>query len=637
MAPLLAASAEYEPTREAAVGLLRGVLRELEAHGTSTDPSIAVEVMRTYAALAREEPHPDKRAELWRKSLAIASRFDSPAVVDCLAEVSVDASQDPYSTLSTRDRLTLLGAAKRSLDDAIGCVTEPGTTAQLLGRKAAVLRQRSTFEGRARGRQAAQPTVQAAERCAKRAVALNRRAPLLVEAGLCAWHRGRWSSDDAMYKGAIEEAEELILEAASDLDLARLALAYLHRMTFRHSEAAAAYLRFAESTARVRLVYRNSHLLSDSTIGLWYTLRPTGVLPDELPAALNLAERSIAAGYDDARNLLCLAFLRGITEPANIEIDDLTESLGVAGFDWNDLADRVSAPGDGVVGVLARGMNHGGTWSRIATFVSTFAADVDLATEIARVGAQLGPHDPIVLTNYARLLITRDGPAASRRRATRLLDQAAQFADRRFMWWRLVRAELDEASVATPSSTSAIDRVERLSRLQDVAKAFRQLEGIPDPAERGRRFEAFFATLARLTLAVSEGSYVTHRADGTRRQWDGHVECGGHSYRVELKWEGSPLEEKSVSHFLDGIEPATCGGLIFSMSGFAPGAVSRARREATEKRAVLLIGESEARQVFLAYTRLDDLILRRRRIFDKTGDPYPPLDTSVVDADMPMS
>ena len=355
-----------------------------------------------------------------------------------------------------------------------------------------------------------------------------------------------------------------------------------------------------------------------------------------LTEARSFLEAAVAAGYSNARIVTDLAFICAIVDgphAADIAMRSLHANPGV---DWSQAVKLCAEhePHDIYSRGFVLGMDQSAVWTRLGTFVLTFMKDRQFAKALYRTAESLGPNDPVALTNLARLLVSMN-TNEGRLEAERLLQRAQNFADRRFIWWRVVLMELEEqkrkasgesdpGELQSSHSYSAIKfpSVVNLSRLK---QQFRTLELDPELQERGYELERLVYELARLTFGTAAPPCQIERdARGVIRKIDGFFRHESDRYRVECKWKSNPASQNDVLIFRNKLDVVGISGLFISISGFRDTAIAQAR-EYRNERAILLMDGSEVRAVFGGLIRFDDVMTKKRRYFDLQSTCFYPV------------
>ena len=229
----------------------------------------------------------------------------------------------------------------------------------------------------------------------------------------------------------------------------------------------------------------------------------------------------------------------------------------------------------------------------------------------------------MLLTNLSRVLVAA-GDAHSLESAKAYLDQAAQYADRAFVWWRAVKDDWSKAMGGPvrhqkgPPSGSAKGNSDS-SICQRGSTRLRSKSWRRNCA--GRQFEDLFVDLLRLTFG-SENVQGSHQIGMfNKRQVDAVFKWQGVLYRVELKWHKRALGPEVIDVFRTILDTAEVRGLMVSMSGYTDGAIEAAYTLGKEHTLLLLDGE-EMRRIFDGASRLELLIEKKLDSFQRTGNPY---------------
>jgi len=276
---------------------------------------------------------------------------------------------------------------------------------------------------------------------------------------------------------------------------------------------------------------------------------------------------------------------------------------------------------------FALGIQSGIVLTRLGTFAKDFLKDTELGGALYRQAQRLSPNDPIVLTNLARFLLD-EGSSRDHVEIERLLQKAANFADRRFTWWRVLRNRLHTLQGHPSTVIQRMRRPESYSSVRSVNerhKIFQAIEACHDKAQRGLSFEKFMNELAGVSFLDYFPSYVV-RTPGTRRdrrQIDNAFYCSrGHAYLAEYRWEKQQVNYDPVIKLYGrlravGVETA---GIVVSMSGFNEGAIAEAGKY--KERCILLIDGDEVRSIINGEVHFDELIQIKKQYYDVRGEIY---------------
>jgi hypothetical protein len=585
---------------------------------------------RIFAQLAVEERTARARTAQWKKSMAtleaLWKKGPQVTLADAFGLLTVDCYQDVFSDLDLADRQKFLRTGRDCLDHAIDHLcSDSHEKSNLLARKSSILRQLAMSDVTRELR-----TKRFAESlgCARRAVELSKNQGSLLELGLSEWAVARYQQTDELYAATLRSAEKHLKDSArSGSEIANLSILRFYRLTFRPLEACDTLQGFLSEVTDRRRLLRDGFVYAEACIQLWYHRYPDDVVQRHLVAARDLLEAAVVAGYQNARTLTDLAYVVAIMDGAvegGIALNDICASD--ANISWDEAA-RLVAEADltdpAALG-FALGINQSAVWTLLGTFAWNFKKDQVLAEALYRYAVRLDAGNPVALTNLARFLIDKDLKEASR-----LVRKAGEFADRRFTWWRTVKAEI-ETKESPPPTGKQIRQASRLQvssipgrfqKFKDLSKRFRLVQGLADHQQRGFELERLFYDLANLTVGMAAPPYRIPHAEGGMAQIDGYFEHRGYSYRVECKWTAQPIDRADVALFSDKLEVVGVSGLFVSMSGFTEAAVGGARSLRGTK-AILLMDGDEAQNVFNQLLNFDELMTRKQVYFYQRSEPY---------------
>lgn len=584
----------------------------------------------TYGELALEATTPAERTAFWRKALTtvdpsgpsgepeLASASD---LAKASSAIAVDCFQDVFSDLDFRARQTFLRSARDRIDAVLGKTADTSTIGELLARKSSVLRHLALGELTPQGRVR---RLDESQRCASRGVQQVRSWSTVLELGLSEWALARHEASDEEYAIRLRRAEEYLSDPILEsYEAAQLALARFYRLTFQSLKACHAFPRERAKGSSYRRILRDSYILGEAATQLWFADYPEELVAAHLADAQSLLESAIAAGYCNARIIVALAYvaaIKGGVEQGSTVLADICTKADVA---W-DRAVKLAldaSPANLFEFGFALGIDQSAVWTRLGTFASRFLGDQELAEGLYRAATRLDPHDAIALTNLARFLV-RHRLTSGSQEARRLIQKAQNFADRRFIWWRAVLAELERSTRVPSGPTLKVTRElrEHFKDLKDLKREFRRVEGLGGQ-QRGYELERLVFELSRLTVGTAAPPYRIERVGGGISQIDGYFEHGTDKYRVECKWLSTPADHNDIIAFADKIDVAGVGGLFISMSGFTESAIGRTREQRGQK-AILLMDGTEVRTVFSLQLNFDDVMARKRQYFDQCSEPY---------------
>lgn len=154
--------------------------------------------------------------------------------------------------------------------------------------------------------------------------------------------------------------------------------------------------------------------------------------------------------------------------------------------------------------------------------------------------------------------------------------------------------------------------------LDELKQEFFVLSAMKDnPQERGRRFEQFLNRLFDLFDLEPRLSYVIRW-----EQIDGAFSFDTDDYIIEAKWTTAPVEVKEATHFADKVREKgkNALGLLVSMGGFTSGTIEKFGRSTP----FMTMDGADMMCVLEQRARLDDLLRRKKRHANETGECYFP-------------
>jgi Restriction endonuclease len=579
--------------------------------------------------LALEENQATERTNAWGNAIRVLKPFyqqNDADLADAYATLVVDAAQDGLNLLESGQRHALLVNSLQWLNRTIKASTNVESKSELLARKSSVLRHLAHYEV---GDAAIRARCSESYRCAVLAVETFRAPAQVLELALSEWKLGSYEKTDEKYIERMNRTDELFRDPVlNDFAPALFALPSFYRLTFRPLEACNS---FPISTTDVRRLLRASYLYAEAATQLWFKNFPSEIVNGHLERANSLLETALAAGYANARILVDLAFthaaLNGVDAGTTV-LNDLAKGGRVSWSKALELIATIQETNE-LVKAFALGIDDSRVITQLGTFAKRFGQNADLAEALYRVAIRLRGTDAIALTNLARLLVER-GSTFDLQEASRLVQKAAQFSDRRFSWWRTVKddlerkLELDVARKPSPGRTISHNK-EPYKDKSSIRKEFQKLDqplvDSDAKAARGYELENLLYQMARLTFPMAVGSYQFVVIESMKRQTDGYFRHAGEKYRVECKWKDQPIKADAIDKFFMSLDVAGISGLFVSMSGFEAAAETSARFRGKE-RPILLMDGNEVRALMSLQIGFDDIIDQKRAHFDQRSDPY---------------
>lgn len=584
--------------------------------------------------MAYEESSPENRSQRWRKALALLKRSLTDGVsaemASAYALLAVDCQQDSFSNVSEAARLEYLRTARGFVKTALEQPQADEMKGILLARKSSLLRHQAVYE---LSSQQKLSRLQESVRCADLAVNTSRQIGTILESAIS---KATWAPHeltDENYSEYLAEAERRFTDNPLRTDeVANLALCSFYKSTYRPLDVCETYLVITKRFKQVRRVLRGSYVYAEAVIQLRFANYPEEVVRKHLQEAKTLVELAVGSGYRDARLITAWAHLVAIVDGATAGETALSH-LRTDGnkVSWEHVTELVTDAdlSNPLAYGLALGIDQSSVWTSLGTFARRYLRDESLAEVFYRTAMKLDPRNPVALTNLARLLVLQ-GNESRWIEADQLLHLASSYSDRRYVWWRSVRALLNERKAqlrSLPKSNATALNARRhepstFKNIKELNDHFKVIEQLTNCQKRGYELEKLVCELARLTFGVTgSGAYRLKRPGGLRPQVDGYFETHKHEpYRVECKWENTPTGPKDVGFFVKKLDVA--GGLFISMSGFTDGAVVEAKDAVKAGRPILLMDGNEARCVLARQIRFDELMYIKRWHLNRESNPY---------------
>lgn len=572
--------------------------------------------------LAFEENAPQKRRKRWENALKlIGSQWQiaaSSKLAYTYSSLAVDCFKDKLSNVEIEFSKKILMTANKYLGETIRQSSSPKIKSNLLVRKSSVLRHISILEFSKHYRLR---RLQTSWRCANRANIEYRMPATILELGLSEWALARYEEiSNKEYLERLKTAEEHFKDAvAAKFEPAWLALSRFYRMTFRPLDACNSFPRSVTQIKHIRRMLRESYIYSEAAIQLWYGRYPKELVNDHLSESLGILELANTAGYDNARIITNLSFERAILqgpEMGNTSFNDICSKKGDVFWDQAERIVSDANKSDLISYALALGINQGAVWTKLGTYARDFLKNQTLSEGCYQYAVRLNPRDPVALTNLARFLISQ-GEQSSLDEARRYLQQAESSSDRRFRWWRVVLAELEETEKEFNQKRK--EQAKRQKRIpikipkftndKDIKGLIRVAESLTDTRQRGYCLEMAIYEIAKLTLGMGAEYEIEHREPNIP-SISGNLIFKADKYKVKCKWKKTKTNHKDLNIFFDKLEEEGNPGIFISMSDFDD-SVSEVAEEFGEKQKIILINGYEARSIIFCRINFDDLLTRK--------------------------
>jgi hypothetical protein len=180
------------------------------------------------------------------------------------------------------------------------------------------------------------------------------------------------------------------------------------------------------------------------------------------------------------------------------------------------------------------------------------------------------------------------------------------------------RERLDAERAAYEKQTEVLRRFS--DELEDLRTEFLRLFALPDSQaqQRGREFEPFLNRLFQLFDLEPRLSYSLER-----EQIDGAFTFDTDDYIIEAKWRKDKVSRAEADSFDKKVERKgkNALGLIVSIEGFTADAIS----EYSQRTKFMTMDGADMMAVLTGQHRLEDLLGRKKRHANETGECYFPV------------
>jgi tetratricopeptide (TPR) repeat protein len=470
-------------------------------------------------------------------------------------------------------------------------------------------------------------------RCIEKSLAINEDTWFsYVELGNCHWKMANFEKKLENFNDKISLAESAYVKSQSIYYSVHniLPLCRLYKETYQTAPFLAAFKLYESTEKNKRRFLQNSYVIAEATIKMYYSNFPAEILLEYLAKSDRLLTEAINAGFNEARTIINLAFIKAIKGELSIgkRVIQTLKTTESDSFDWTTIIDDLEIlkeSTDLFSQGFVLGIDDAGIWNGLGTFAMTFLDDLNLAIKMYKIALTFNPSNPIAATNLARALVRTDLDISTLKEAEYYISKAESSSTFRFQWWRDVRNEinfarksaLDSEDLAKSSSTPKLSF--KFSKIADIYKAYLQLKELKSPQERGFDFEKLIRAYFQLSLGNSVGSHriVSSAID----QIDAAFFFEKNFYRVEVKWTKKKTDHTDVSDFYFKIKTFGVTGLLISINGFSESAIERAKSLKNEVRLLLMDGE-EIELTLKGTISFDQAIIIKQLYFYLQDNPY---------------
>jgi tetratricopeptide (TPR) repeat protein len=624
---------QAEINRDKVNGYLLNALVLAEKYAIENPMDGANEKAYILKELALEESKTDKRNLRWKEALftlekAIKQNL-SYQLVEAYSYLVVDSVQDEFSGITTAQQTNDLRTAYSFIEQCLKKVESSTQKSILLSRKSSIIRYLAFKE---LTNDLIKLRLEESLRCAELATRIHATGFSYLELALCEWAIANYEDSDESYSQRLKDTEKhLRFDLLKDDENALLTLVRFYRQNALPQNCCEVFPKTIDEFKNIRKLLRSVYLYAEAAISLWYSKYPVEIVNKHLNTSRGLLEIAISAGYNNARNIVDLAYIQSIqgsVEDGNTTLNEVNLEGNM--IDWALVMDKIHNPYnlDALFSAFVLGIDNCGVWTRLGTYAKMFMEDIDLSESMYRAAIRIDPRNPIALTNLARLLVNEYDDEESLSEAKRVIQKASNYANKRFCWWRQVLHQIEEYESNGTKLIKAKNKPyvpiteKKISNIKQVKKKYFEVSKLESPQERGRELEKLFYELAKLTFPVAESPYNFNRmVDGTY-QIDGYFKLDSDRYRVECKWHSSEnVDSNEITIFANKLDAFGVAGILISMTDFSSVAVGEARKLSSQK-PILLINGTEMEKVFVGEQNLDQLIQVKRAHFDKSSNPY---------------
>jgi hypothetical protein len=586
--------------------------------------------LESLSELADIEYDIQKRAFLWdklfKKLLDFLNQFSNneEIVLHC-ADIIIAYVQEPFIGKDFHLLKSALGILKGKVDSLID-KRGISSSSELLVKKAAILRNFSKYQTTS---EAQKLMVQQALRCVEKSISISPDPWYsYLELGNCQWRYSDFEKRIQGFNERISLAENAYLQS-QDLKYTihnTLALCRLYKETFQTAPFLSAFKTYERIENNRRRFLQNSYYLAETVIRMFYAKFPPEILSDYLSKSDALLNEAISSGYNDARIITDLAFIKGAKGEVSVgeHILKTLKTSSTATFDWNIIIEDIKLIKDSndlFSKGFVLGIDDASTWNKLGTFAITFLDDIDLALKMYEAALHFNPANPIALTNLSRTLLKTSLDDSTLEDAEYYISKAASASTFRFQWWRQVKADVEAArnSFTKTQPVNATKHNFNLSKIADLYKFYLSLKEMNNAQERGYEFEKLIANYFQISLGNSISS---HRIKSTTiEQIDAAFHFEKDYYRVEAKWTKDKTDHTDIADFYFKLQTIGVTGLFISINGFTDTAVERARKLKTEVKVLLMDGD-EIEATLRGSPTFDEAIRLKQLYFYLEDNPY---------------
>ncbi len=572
-----------------------------------------------------------KRAILWdklfKKTIDFINQYseNEETVVHC-SDIIVSYIHEPFISKDFHLLKKGLSIIKSKLDALIS-LKGINNSSSLLVKKAAILRNFSSFQPT---QEAQKSMLEQAIRCVEKSLSGSDHTWFsLLELGHCHLKSSNFEKTLKSFNEKISQAENAYLQSQDLLCTIQntLALCCLYKETYQTSPFLSAYRTYERIEKNRRRFLQNSFHLAETVIRMYYSYFPAEILSEYLLKADALLNEAISAGFNDARIITDLAFVKAAKGEVSVGeyILKTLKTSSSSTFDWNIIIEDIKSinnSNDLFSQGFVLGIDDASTWNKLGTFAINFLDDIDLGLRMYEAALHFNPKNPIVLTNIARALLQTPLDESTIEKAEYYISKAASCSTFRFQWWRQVRIDVELAKSKLSNSTIVKPAQPKfnLEKIADLYKFYMSLKEMDNPQTRGYELEKLMDSYFLVSLGNSIRSHRI-KSGMMEQQIDAAFDFEKAFYRVETKWTKDKADHTDVNNFCVKLNTVGVTGLLISINGFTPSAIESAKLLKNKVRLLLMDGD-EIETTLKGCPTFDEAIRLKQLYFYLEDNPY---------------
>lgn len=506
------ASARKELSPIHAASLFKDVVKKSLSLISEFPSQASILASAALSELALFENNISKRSELRRESILICKNTlksaEVAAVAIAYANRTVDAFYDSWAYEDRPQNIKNLIEAKHTLERFLRSETDLASQVSLLVQLSSILRCQAQLEHEKNNiRNRASEAVRVSELALKKD-SQNKAAKLELGQALSAF--ARTSKSDKDYYSNINNAEEILLECDDGTwALPLLVLARFYRQTYRPMAAYECFKNYMLRETKIRRMLSESFILAEAAMQMWYQKYDEEFTREVLQSAKDLIHKACNSGYENARLLVDLAQIEsalGSYPLAEIALKRLSKMVSGS---WSDAimqaVQAIEMNKTDLIHAFAIGLIDSKVWNGLGTYVRNFMHDNVMALRFYETGKRINHKDHVILTNIARTLIDI-GDNGSLDLAKSVLEQAMNYADRSFIWWREVQSKLFTIKGIREHHIKSIEKpsTRYVSNFKELRKQYQYVISQSDAFKKEMGFRDVVLNLLKISYGPQE-------------------------------------------------------------------------------------------------------------------------------------